>query len=48
MDASFFHHPGFIFGVAAGVSWLAKRLRLPDVLFLLLAGVIFGVGGLVC
>lgn len=46
MDASFFHNPGFIFGIAAGFSWLAKRLRLPHVLFLLLAGVVFGIGGL--
>lgn len=46
MDASFFHNPGFIFGIAAGFSWLAKQLRLPHVLFLLLAGVVFGIGGL--
>lgn len=46
MVSSFFHHPGFIFGIAAGFSWLAKRLKLPHVLFLLLAGIVFGSGGL--
>ena len=32
--------------MAAGLFWLARQLRLPHVLFLLVAGVVFGIGGL--
>ena len=46
MVSSFFTHPGFVFGAAAGLSWLAHRLRAPHALFLLVFGAILGRDGL--
>lgn len=46
MVTSFFTHPGFVFGAAAGLSWLAHRLRAPHALFLLVFGAILGRDGL--
>ncbi len=45
MVSSFFTHPGFVFGAAAGLSWLAHRLRAPHALFLLVFGAILGCDG---
>ncbi len=46
MVSSFFTHPGFVFGAAAGLSWLAHRVRAPHALFLLVFGAILGRDGL--
>lgn len=46
MDASFFQQPGVIFGVAAALTWVARRWHLPYTLFLLIAGAVLGVHGL--
>lgn len=46
MDVSFFQQPGVIFGIAAALTWIAKRFRLPYTLFLLMAGALLGTNGL--
>lgn len=45
MSLSLAEQPGVVFGVAAVLSWLAHRLRVPHVIFLLLAGAALGVDG---
>lgn len=45
MSLPFAQQPGIMFGIAAALSWLAHRLRVPHVIFLLLAGAVLGVDG---
>lgn len=46
MSLPFAQQPGVVFGIAAALSWLAHRLRVPHVIFLLFAGAVLGVDGI--